>query len=209
MNTELIVIPKALLRIPPQDDSDSRQFGDARWCGCCHKSTAADDTNSTESGLVYPAAHILKCYRVGRTFHMPSRPSTRLTSADQGTNQRSTKPKKKAEPGIPALGVDASQGQQPAKSRRPLPDRPLAERRQPPPLATIAQSVSDDQGPTGAPNVEGGGAGRQFVLPPRRSTTPPRQRRQAPRLPTAKVKAMGSLQLQKKQKPPPLPMSAP
>jgi hypothetical protein len=182
--TKRPVIPKALLRSPPQDDSDSRQFGDSRWCGCCHKSTAADDTNSTESGLVYPAAHILKCYRVGRTFHMPSRPSTRLTSADQGTNQRSRKPKKKA-------------------------DRPLAERRQPPPLATITQSVSDDQGPAGAPNVGGGGAGRQFVLPPRRSTTPPRQRRQAPRLPTAKVKAMGSLQLQKKQKPPPLPMSAP
>jgi hypothetical protein len=182
--TKRPVIPKALLRSPPQDDSDSRQFGDSRWCGCCHKSTAADDTNSTASGLVYPAAHILKYYRVGRTFHMPSRPSTQWTSVDQGTNQRSRKPKKKA-------------------------DRPLAERRQPPPLATIAQSVSDDQGPTGAPNVEGGGAGRQFILPPRRSTTPPRQRRQAPRLPTAKVKAMGSLQLQKKQKPPPLPMSAP
>eukprot|EP01046_Picozoa_sp_COSAG06_P007747 COSAG06_NODE_383_length_16525_cov_86.720017_13_plen_202_part_00 len=181
--TKRAVIPKALLRIPPQDDSDSRQLGDSRWCGCCDKSTAADDTNSTESGLVYPAAHILKCYRVGRTFHMPSRPSTRFTSADQGTNQHSRKPKKKA-------------------------DRPLAERRQPPPLATIAQSVSDDHEPAGAPNVEGGGAGRQFVVPPRRSTTPPRQRRQAPRLPTAKVRAMGSLQLQKKQKPPPLPMSA-
>ena len=168
--TKRAVIPKSLLRIPPQDDSDSRQLGDSRWCGCCHKSTAADWHWCAESGLVYPAAHILKCYRVGRTFHMPSRPSTRLTSTDQGTNP---------------------------------------ERRQPPPLATIAQSVSDDQGPAGAPNVEGGGAGRQFVVPPRRSTTPPRQRRQAPPLPTAKVKAMGSLQLQKKQKPPPLPMSAP